>query len=368
MKDAYSFDARRSTDCRRVYQAMYDAYCRVFERCGLTFRSVEAQSGEMGGRRAASSWPSPRSARTTSSGARTATTRPTSKRRGAGAHARMRTDGSAVDGSADGGGAHARPARHRRRGGVPRRRRRAAMLKCIVFDVDGELGLALVPGDREVNEFALAAALAPKTVRLYGDDDFAEASRAAQGLHRPALPGRDRRGRRSVGAPAPRLGHGREPSSTTTCATRCSGRDFDVDIWADLVDDRPRRSVPAAAGSRSRSTAASKSATSSSSARSTAWRSTRCTPTSKGEQHPMVMGCYGIGVSRILAAVAEEYHDESGLAWPAGARAVRRAPHRGARPRRAAAAVIARGRSRLRGADRAWCSPCSTTTATRARA
>ena len=36
-----------------------------------------------------------------------------------------------------------------------------------------------------------------------------------------------------------------------------------------------------------------------------------------GEQHPMVMGCYGIGVSRVVAAVAEEYHDEHGLAWPA---------------------------------------------------
>jgi prolyl-tRNA synthetase len=30
----------------------------------------------------------------------------------------------------------------------------------------------------------------------------------------------------------------------------------------------------------------------------------------------MVMGCYGIGVSRVLAAVAEEFHDEHGLAWP----------------------------------------------------
>ena len=31
----------------------------------------------------------------------------------------------------------------------------------------------------------------------------------------------------------------------------------------------------------------------------------------------MVMGCYGIGVSRVVAAVAEEHHDEHGLAWPA---------------------------------------------------
>src|SRR5262249_7965408 len=36
-----------------------------------------------------------------------------------------------------------------------------------------------------------------------------------------------------------------------------------------------------------------------------------------GDQHPMVMGCYGIGLSRIVAAVAEGNHDEHGLTWPA---------------------------------------------------
>ena len=30
----------------------------------------------------------------------------------------------------------------------------------------------------------------------------------------------------------------------------------------------------------------------------------------------MLMGCYGIGISRIVAAVAEEFHDDDGLAWP----------------------------------------------------
>ena len=37
------------------------------------------------------------------------------------------------------------------------------LLKCIAFDVDGELGLALVPGDREVNEYALAARAARRS-------------------------------------------------------------------------------------------------------------------------------------------------------------------------------------------------------------
>jgi prolyl-tRNA synthetase len=36
----------------------------------------------------------------------------------------------------------------------------------------------------------------------------------------------------------------------------------------------------------------------------------------QGKQHLVVMGCYGIGVGRFLAAVVEEYHDERGLRWP----------------------------------------------------
>jgi len=36
-----------------------------------------------------------------------------------------------------------------------------------------------------------------------------------------------------------------------------------------------------------------------------------------GRQQPMLMGCYGIGVSRIVAAAIEQNHDESGIVWPA---------------------------------------------------
>ena len=48
MKDAYSFDLDLQ-GLETSYRQMYDAYCRVFERCFLTFRAVEAESGEMGG-------------------------------------------------------------------------------------------------------------------------------------------------------------------------------------------------------------------------------------------------------------------------------------------------------------------------------
>ena len=44
----------------------------------------------------------------------------------------------------------------------------------------------------------------------------------------------------------------------------------------------------------------------------------------------MVMGCYGIGVSRLVAAIVEEHHDENGIVWPVAPRAVRRARDRDA--------------------------------------
>ncbi|MED1441778.1 proline--tRNA ligase [Aeribacillus composti] len=37
----------------------------------------------------------------------------------------------------------------------------------------------------------------------------------------------------------------------------------------------------------------------------------------KGKTNPIIMGCYGIGVSRLLSAVVEQFHDENGIIWPA---------------------------------------------------
>ncbi len=48
MKDAYSFHADME-DCRREYEKMFQAYMRIFARCGLKFRPVEAETGAIGG-------------------------------------------------------------------------------------------------------------------------------------------------------------------------------------------------------------------------------------------------------------------------------------------------------------------------------
>ena len=48
MKDAYSFHTDVE-DCRREYDNMYETYKRIFSRCGLRFRPVEADTGAIGG-------------------------------------------------------------------------------------------------------------------------------------------------------------------------------------------------------------------------------------------------------------------------------------------------------------------------------
>lgn len=48
MKDAYSFHVD-TADCQREYQVMFDAYTRIFTRCGLRFRPVDAATGAIGG-------------------------------------------------------------------------------------------------------------------------------------------------------------------------------------------------------------------------------------------------------------------------------------------------------------------------------
>ena len=48
MKDAYSFHVDEE-DAKREYEIMYDTYTRIFTRCGLDFRAVEADTGAIGG-------------------------------------------------------------------------------------------------------------------------------------------------------------------------------------------------------------------------------------------------------------------------------------------------------------------------------
>ena len=315
MKDAYSFHVD-TDDLRRTYKDMYDAYTRIFTRCGLTFRPVEAQAGEIGGdvshefmAVAAVGEDDFVWCRNCDYAANVEAGR---------RHSRLHTEVPVAEiGIGDA------PARDRvhtpdlpgiagvadHLGVAP-----SDLLKCIAFDLDGEVALALVPGDREVNPFALNQAVAPRQARLFTDDDFAA---------RPDLPkgyiGPDFEGATYVVAD-PLVGEERAwvtGANETDYHVRHAvlGRDFHVDLWADLVsvvsgDPCPRCGAELSVDRGIEVGHVFQLGTKYSEALDATYTD------DAGAAHPMTMGCYGIGVSRIVTAVVEEHHDEQGIAWP----------------------------------------------------
>src|SRR3954449_12923002 len=163
MKDAYSFDLD-GEGLRASYKQMYDAYHRVFERCGLTFRPVEAQSGEMGG-------DVNHEFMAVAAVGEDDFVWCKSCDYAANVEAAVRAEPALDAAGTDHTGFAAMAPEHTP--DLPGIKGVAeflgvasgAMLKCIAFDVDGEMGLALVPGDREVNPFALNRALTGRKVR-----------------------------------------------------------------------------------------------------------------------------------------------------------------------------------------------------------
>jgi prolyl-tRNA synthetase len=293
---------------------MYAAYARVFTRCGLTFRAVEGEAGEIGGdvnhefmavaavgeddfvwctncdyaanvevarRRAVDTPPAPGTAAVD-------------------APPREKVHTPDLPGIAG-------VAEHL--GAAP-----GNLLKCIAFDVDGELGLALVPGDREVNPHALTAAVAPRAARLFDDDDFERHPELPKGYIGPDYPGAalvvaDP----LVAAPHDWITGANEVDYHVRHAVL--GRDFEVGLWADLVtvvsgDPCPRDGAVLSIDRGIEVGQVFQLGTKYSVALDALYTD------EAGEQHPMVMGCYGLGISRVVTAVVEEHHDDQGIMWP----------------------------------------------------
>src|SRR5579884_1747334 len=231
MKDAYSFDADVD-GLRAAYKTMYDAYGRVFERCGLTFRAVEAQSGEIGGDvnhefMAVAAvgeddfvWcrSCDYAANVEAAVRGVPAIGPDAPMPGPMAPEHT-PDLPGIKGVADFLGV------------AP-----GEMLKCIAFDVDGEMGLALVPGDREVNVFALNRALAGRKVRLWDDADFEAHPDVPKGYIGPHFPGATVKVADPAVKAAPAEGWVTGANQVDHHVRRAVlGRDFDVDTFADLV-------------------------------------------------------------------------------------------------------------------------------------
>jgi prolyl-tRNA synthetase len=313
MKDSYSFHVDEA-DLRRTYEDMYAAYSRVFTRCALTFRAVEGEAGEIGGDvnhefmavaavgeddfvwctncdYAANVEVARRRATETPPGSGVAVVEAPPREK-------VHTPGlPGIAGVAEHLGASP-----------------SELLKCIAFDLDGELGLALVPGDREVNPYALAQAVAPRRARLFEDEDFER---------RPGLPkgyiGPDFTGAALVVAdPMVAAAHAWITGANEVdhhARNVVLGRDFDVELWADLVvvvsgDPCPRDGHILSVDRGIEVGQVFQLGTKYSVALDALYTD------EAGEQHPMVMGCYGLGISRVITAVVEEHHDDQGIVWP----------------------------------------------------
>jgi prolyl-tRNA synthetase len=167
-----------------------------------------------------------------------------------------------------------------------------------------------------VNEYALASAVAPRRVRLYGDDDFAADPELPKGYIGPHYPG--------AAVVVADYSVSQRPEGWVTGANRTDyharnvvlGRDFSVDIWAPLVTIVPGDDCPNCGGPLSVDRGIEVGHVFQLGTKYAETMGARYTD-EDGNEHPMVMGSYGIGVSRVLAAIVEEHHDKDGITWPA---------------------------------------------------
>jgi prolyl-tRNA synthetase len=309
MKDAYSFDADLA-GLQASYEAMYDAYTRVFTRCGLTFRSVKAQSGDMGGDTSQEFMAVAAIGEDAfvwcehcdyAANTEAATRRPLPERAIPDQPAREPVhtpDMPGIDIVAEHLGTTA-----------------DLLMKAIAFDVDGDLVLALVPGDREVNEYAVIAAFPGRTVRLYTDADFAARPDLPKGYIGPD----SERAASTIADSSIRAPHGWVTGANEVdhhARHLMLGRDFTPTRWAEIAvvesgDACPNCGSPLRIDRGIEVGHVFQLGDKYSKALGASYTDEH------GAEHPMQMGCYGIGVSRILSAIVEEHHDDGGISWPA---------------------------------------------------
>ena len=304
MKDAYSFD-RDEEGLDVAFRAHAGAYTRMFERCGLDFVAVQAESGMMGGSESidylAPSVSGENTLVTCERGDYAAdlevahgVPRPPELPEPIEAPAAVETPGVVTcEALADFLGIDL-----------------AATSKAMPVVVDGAVALALVRGDDRLDEGKLAAVLGGE-VRAAQVEEIRGAFGADPGSLGPVgFPGRIvldetlREGQYVAGAN--RTGfHLRGVEY---------GRDFEADV-ADIRVPHEGDACPRCGGALQFRAAIEvghifKLGT---------YYSVPLDATYLDEQsveRPLVMGCYGIGPGRVLAAAVEQLHDEKGIVWP----------------------------------------------------
>ncbi|MGK5548383.1 proline--tRNA ligase [Streptomyces sp. URMC 127] len=306
MKDSYSFD---TTDegLAESYRLHREAYTRIFERLGLDYRVVSAVSGAMGGS-ASEEFLAPAAAGedtfvdcprcdyAANTEAVTVTVAPADPA-GHGPVEELDTpDTPTIETLA----AHL---------GVPA----SATLKNLLVKVDGEITAVGVPGDREVDLGKLGEHLAPAVVELAAAEDFEGRPDLVRGYVGP-----QGLGLRYIADPRVAPGTAWITGANKTgkhARNVVCGRDFEVDQYLDVVVVEPGDPCPSC-GAGLEIGRAIEIGHIFQLGRKYADAFSLDVLGQNGKPVRVTMGSYGIGVSRAVAALAEQTHDEAGLCWP----------------------------------------------------
>ncbi len=179
-------------------------------------------------------------------------------------------------------------------------------------EADGTLVFFCVPGDRELNP--VKAGWAVEGVELLTEEEF-ETYDIPKGSLGPVAPPS---GTRVIADTSLKdhvaWGIGANEDGYHLFGAM-PGRDFEVETWADLVVAEPGDGCPECGGVLEGARGIEVSQVFQLGTRySEAMGATYADE--NGAEHPFVMGCYGVGISRSLAAVIEQHNDESGIVWP----------------------------------------------------
>ena len=309
MKDAYSFDADES-GAEGSYRAMFDAYTRIFKRCGLKFSSVEADSGAIGGSfshefmviadtgedEIVSCGACGYAANTEK-----AELKPPSEiaepDQNAAAYEKVLTkDMRTVDEVVSFLGV-----------------KPEALIKTMIYQApDGPVAV-LIRGDRAVNEIKLKNLLDVPEAEMAGPAVIEDLTGAAVGFTGPVGLKARLLADQGIKAMARAVVGANETDFHLTGVV--PGRDFTVSGYHDLAmaqagDPCPRCGQPISVGRGIEVGHVFKLGTKYSEALGAKYLD------AEGRECLIIMGCYGIGTGRTVAAAIEQNHDEHGIIWP----------------------------------------------------
>lgn len=317
MKDAYSFD-KDQEGLDKSYDDMYDTYTRIFTRCGLTFRPVEADSGAIGGN-ASHEFTALSEVGESDIAYCESCSMAANVEKAVCRDAEPSPESEAMLELQE---VHTPGTKTIEELASFLNIDKKKTIKALLFekyDEDGKADgyvAAFVRGDRDLNMIKLVNALKiPEHAIAFADESKLEAAIGAVGGFTGPIGLHDC----MIVVDSELVG------LKNLCAGACKpdyhilnvnyGRDYEGDIVTDLKvlkegDPCPICGAPIKHTRGIEVGQVFKLGTKYSEAMNAIYKD------ENQQDHPLVMGCYGIGVSRTLAAVIEQHHDEDGIIWP----------------------------------------------------